>query len=282
MLRLHFVALLVTVTVLVSGCGADDAVDGADAVTTSPSTAPTTDPVTTTTAPTTTTTRPPPTIIVAGDSIFYDVSPALEAALDPMVADVVPLIVPSIAAESSRETLLRRVDESNPELVVVAVGVWERAYQASNGAALGDPGFAETYSVEVLDPVRERIEAAGGHLIVMGPPKVWEESTNVQFGELEMIWGSYAALHPSVDFLDSDIWVSEAGTFVEFDETGPTTARLRRTDRVHLCAEGARRVASGLIAEFATRLDIDGSATAAGWEEAAWTDRFPADECPPV
>lgn len=278
MLRPRLVALLVTVSVLVSGCA--DGTD--DAATTSPSTAPTTEPVTTTTAPTTTTTRPPPMIVVAGDSIVYDVSPALEAALDPTVADVVPLIVPSIAAESSRETLLRRVDESNPELVVVAVGVWERGYQTSNGATLGDPGFAETYSAEVLDRVRERIEAAGSRLIILGPPEVWEESTNVQFGELEMIWGSYAVLHPSVDFLDSDMWVSDAGTFVEFDETGPTTARLRRTDRVHLCAEGARRVASGLIEEFTARLGIDSSTTAPGWEEAAWTDRFPADECPPV
>lgn len=280
MLRPRLAALLVLAAVTAAGCGDDTDAAQSDAGSATTITT-TTEPTTTTTIPTTTTTLPPPTIVVAGDSIVYDVSPALEAALDPAVADVIPLIVPAIAADTSREVLLQRVDESQPELVVVAVGVWERGHRTSNGALLGDPGFAEAYSAEVLDVVRQRVEAVGGDLLLLGPPTVWEDSTNVQFGELEMIWAGYATHHPSVDFVDVDAWVSEGGGFVEFDEGDGPRTRLRRTDRVHLCVEGATRVARGLISEFEARLGIDAGATATGWEQGEWTERFPADECPP-
>ena len=235
---------------------------------------------TTTTEPTTTTTAPPPTVVVAGDSVIYDVSPALEAALDPRAADVVPLVVPSLGAESSRSVLVQQVDASKPDVVVVSVGVWERRFEMGGGLLAGDPGFAEIYTAEVLDPLRQRIEVGGGRLVIVGPPLVREAATNEEFAQLEAIWSGFADAHASVTFVDADSWITVDGAFTEYSQEPRT--RLRRVDGVHLCAEGARRVASGLIEEIETVLGGVELVTAPGWETGPWTGRFPPDECPPL
>lgn len=221
---------------------------------------------------------PPPVVVVAGDSIIYDVSPALVDALDPHAAWVVPLIAPALSAESIRVALLATVDETDADVVYVMVGVWERAYRTPAGATIGDPGWSTTYIDDVIDPLGQSITARGARLVFLGPPPIRVASDEAQIAELERLWNEYAASRPDVRFVDSDTWLLDSDVFVELD--GPH--RLRRVDGVHLCAEGARRIAAGIIDELAPELEAARTAPRPGWGSGPWVGRFPVDECPPV
>lgn len=224
-----------------------------------------------------------PTLMVAGDSIMYDVAPALVEALDPSAATVLTVVAPSLAAESSRVTLIDRVEASHPDLLVVMVGVWERAHVTASGFVLGDAGFGAEYLDEALEPVVEAVSSAGGRLLILGPPHLREDTAERQIIELERIWTSFATANPGVvDFVDADAWLGAGPAFVEIEQQGSTTTRLRRTDGIHLCAEGARRIASGVLSVLATSSPDVTPTPPTGWEKGAWTDRFPADECPAV
>lgn len=267
---------------LVAGaCGADDTESTANTTTESSEDATTSAP--TTGAPTTSTTVPePPTVIVAGDSIIYDVAPALSEALDPGAAEVLSMVAPSLAAESSRIALVRQIDEAEPDVVVVMVGVWERAHVTASGFGLGDPGFGAEYRSEALDPVVASVEAVGGRLLILGPPHLREASAERQMVQLEQIWTEFAAGHEAVDFVDADTWLGDAGAFTELEQAGDRTVRLRRTDGIHLCEEGARRIATGVLGLIDSGTPATTVEPGRGWETGAWTARFPADECPPV
>lgn len=221
---------------------------------------------------------PPPVVVVAGDSIIYDVSPALVDALDPHAAWVIPLVAPALSAESIRVLLLSTVDETDPDVVFIMVGVWERAYRTPEGATIGEPGWSAAYIERVIDPLARSIVARGARLVFLGPPPIRVVSDDAQIAELERIWDEYAAPRPGVSFVDSDAWLLDSDVFVELD--GPD--RLRRIDGVHLCAEGARRIAAGIIDELTAELEAARTAPRPGWESGPWVGRFPADECPPA
>jgi hypothetical protein len=221
---------------------------------------------------------PPPGVVVGGDSIIYDVSPALVDALHPDAAWIVPLITPALSDHASRNTLLSAVEEQNADVVFVMVGVWERIYRAPDGTTLGDPGWDDAYVANVVDPLAEAISGAGARLVLLGPPHIRVAADDAQIGELERIWAEYAAAEQGVTFLDSDPWLVDADRFVDIDGT----ERIRRLDGLHLCAEGARRIATGIIGELSTELEAAGTAPRPGWESGSWVNRFPSDECPPV
>lgn len=236
---------------------------------------------TSTTVATTTTAPPPATVIVAGDSIIYDVAPALVAALDPDSTTVVPVIAPQIAATTSREPLLRQVEETSADLVVVMVGVWERGHLSIAGLRLGEPGWAEAYAAEVLDPTVDTLLASGSRLLILGPPHLRDQRSQSEIDLLEEAWSAYADRRSdAVRFADADEWLGTTVGYTEIETADDgTSTRLRRTDGIHLCEEGARRIARGVLGMISEEL---GSTTAVvpGWETAAWTDRFPDDECP--
>lgn len=269
------IVAIVLALLFAAACGGDDSDDAA------PSTTTTTEP--TTTVPPTT--EPPPVVLITGDSIVYDVAPAIEAALEPDVADVVSLVTPTLGTESNQTTLLDRIETEGVDVAVVMVGIWERSYRTASGAALGDEAFTAEYPGESLEPLRAALAADGGRLLLVGPPPLRVEADEAQIAVLESIWQGFAEAHDHVDFVDADEWIGGGGVYVDVEVDGPEdasdedAARLRRTDGIHLCAEGARRIAAGMLdaisPELAGRPPVDPS-----WERGPWAARFPEDECP--
>lgn len=254
--------------------GADDVVATATTTTTETTTTTSTTTTTTTTAPP----APPPVLVVAGDSIIYDVSPVLVDALEPDAARVIPLVTPALSADSNRVTLLSTVDEADPEVVIIMVGIWERTYETPEGAVLGDPGWGTAYIDDVIDPLAQEINANGGRLVLLGPPHIRVTADDAQIATLEQNWSDYADSQPGVRFVDSDSWLLDSEIFVELDGDD----RIRRLDGIHLCAEGARRIAAGIIDEVSDELAAAQTAPRPGWESGPWIERFPPDECPPA
>jgi hypothetical protein len=265
----------------VAACGSDD---GPDATETGAGTETTTTASTTTTSTTSTTlVVPRPTVLVAGDSMVYDVTPAIEAALEPDVAEVVPVVAPTLGTEANRTTLVDQIETADVDVAIIMVGVWESRHVTASGATLGEPAFADEYPGEALEPIRESLAAVGGRLLISGPPPLRVEADEATIEALEAIWQSYAAAHDDVDFVDSDDWLGGGGIYVDFDAPSgvvdAASPRLRRADRIHLCVEGARRIAKGMLDAIAPELDgrppIDPA-----WEQGAWTALIPEDECP--
>lgn len=273
------VALLAAVALAVSaGCDPDEPA----------STATTAPPEPTSTAPTTTTTAPPPKpgrIIVAGDSVIFDAAPALGSLLGAERAEVVGLVAPALTRPAMRALLASRAAEAPTDLVVVMVGIWERAYLSPTGAALGDPGWEEAYVTEVLEPVRGSLAGTGAHLLLLRPPPMRDTRTEQDLTALGAIWQRYAATHPdTVTYADTAGWFDGPG-FKDLlpDPMTGELARARRVDGTHLCETGARRLAAGIESLLATTVQRPLPVpVGAPSPDLSWTSRFPADECPPV
>ncbi|MDZ7673464.1 MAG: hypothetical protein U5K30_00100 [Acidimicrobiales bacterium] len=269
--------LLAAVVLALAGCSdaggsSEEATLAVDRESTSSTGAPTTEATTTTSAE-------PPVIISAGDSIIYDVSPVLVDALDPDVARVVPLVAPAMA-DASTSVLRQRIVDERADLTILMVGVWERVHETAGGHELGEPGFREEYRAEALDPLRDAAAQVGGDVLLLGPPHLRDSTAEAQINQLEASWREYAAEVSNVDFIDADTWLGDHAGFIEITPTNDgQTVRLRRLDGIHLCEEGVRRIAAGLM-EFLS--EMLASPPHAGWEQGDWTSRFPADECPPV
>lgn len=259
----------------VTACSSDD-----------PETAP---PATATSAPPTTTAAGEPAtsarIVAAGDSLMYDTAPALAAALDPATSDVVSMVVPSLHAASARSTLYEAVRAEPTDVVVVMVGVWESGFETEAGADITEPGWGDGYRREVLDPLVGELAGAGAHLLLVAEPPMGAPDAQARFDTIAAVWEQLAQDRPEdASFADSATWLGGGDEYLEV-ATLPdgSTRRLRRTDRVHLCGEGAARIALGLIDEIDAVVDPRWEpAVVDGWEDGPWTDRFPADECPPV
>ena len=271
---------LAAVLAVVGAAGCESADDAAvEATTTTAST--TTTLITTTTAP-----PEPGRIIVAGDSVVFDATPALAALLGPERAEVVGMVAPALTRPAMRSELARRVAEAPTDLLVVMVGIWERAYESPSGATLGQPGWEESYVTEVLEPVRAAVSAAGARLLFLRPPPMRDAQAEQDIAALGQVWDRFASVNEdTVRYVDSSVWFESTLGFQEL-LTDPSTGapvRVRRTDGMHLCEHGARRLAQGIESVLSTVVArplpaADESAT----EDPAWTSRFPADECPPV
>lgn len=243
-----------------------------------------------TTAPTTAPTPPEPPatvvrILAAGDSLMYDTAPALAAALDPATSDVEAMVVPSLHAAAARTTLYDAMRAEPTDAVVVMVGVWESGFVTAGGLEITDPGWGEGYRAEVLDPLVEEVAAAGVHLVLVEEPPMRAADAQERFSAIAVEWQRLAADRPdAVTFARSATWLGGGDAYLEI-ATLPdgSERRLRRTDGIHLCAEGAVRIARGLIDELDAVVDPSWEPEVLeGWEDGPWTDRFPLDECPPV
>lgn len=270
---LRLAALAAALVGLAAGCGSEDPVVGGA----------TTAPTTPTTAASTTTAAPRARFVLAGDSMMYDVAPAVQAALDPSAAEVVPLVVPSLFSPTVEASLDDAVRTEPTDAVVVMVGVWETGYETSTGLEVVQPGWGDGYRTEVLVPFADRMASYGTHLVLLAHPPMRTPDEEGRFAAVYEQWARLAAERPdTVTFARSGPWLG-AGDYVEVVELPDgSRTRLRRTDGVHLCAEGAIRIASGLVDLLA---DVVGEPWAPvlvdSWETGAWTERFPADECPP-
>lgn len=258
------------VGLVLAGCSSS-APDDAAAITTSSTTPPTT------AAP------EPMRFVLAGDSMMYDVAPGVAAAVDPASAEVIPLVVPSLFSPTVGTSLMGAVSSAPTDAVVVLAGIWETGYETSSGLTVVDPGWGDAYRAEILLPFADRIAELGAHLVLLGNPPLREGDSGARLAAVYGEWERLAAERPdTVTFRSTGPWLEVGESYVEVVAV-PDGAplRLRRTDGVHFCAEGATRMARGLIAVL---VDVTGGAwepvVVDGWQQGAWLERFPPDECP--
>ena len=197
---------------------------------------------------TTTTTAPPMPIrqaLWAGDSIAFDLAPAVHAALtaagvavDPSTANVGHRIGSPDEDSPLVGAVRQQVAALGADLVILQLSVWDASLEAAAQAA------ALTY-------FRDVVVGHGARLLLVSAPVVGDDEINSGLLTLTAAARQLGAADPQhVSFLDASIvWGTEMALDLDADGTPE-----RKRDSVHICPSGAARFAAWLAGELSTPL----------------------------
>jgi hypothetical protein len=248
-------------------------------------------PASTTEAPTTTSTLPPggrvPTaedplrVLLAGDSVMAGLAPALTAALEQgEAADATFTLTPALPHQDlDWAGWQARLQELDPEVVVVLVGVWERTY--SN---IRDPAWRTGWDAGVRDPFAQMVNDSGARLVWVGMPAVPNGALSLEFAALNQGFEQQAAASTDggVQYVDGPAAVAAPdGTHPQvIPRPGGTLARVRQIDGTHLCADGSTLIARSVLTTLVDdwQLPVGETWTTGDWRTSVGT---PA-QCPGV
>ncbi|MBK9178108.1 MAG: hypothetical protein IPM45_00810 [Acidimicrobiales bacterium] len=227
-------------------------------------------------------------VIVTGDSVAYDLAePLLWALNNGGQARAEFVLNPSIARDATIQVLWqRRLDESDPELIVLLVGTWENMVVGGEGTRQGlsplDPGWQPVYTSQVLEPWMRLITSRGADVAWVGMPAVSDWLRSVQFAVLNRAYRDLEPAWPELTYLDGAAALAgpDGGyTDLGLDEGG-RLVRWRNLDGLHLCVDGSARLAAPVLAWIAEQWGIR---LAPGWPRGDWRvdPPYPPEECPP-
>lgn len=282
--------LLLSLLSVVSCAGDDaDVASGTTRGRATPSTSPTTttteavrpeaEPVTTTAAPVSSV-----RVLLAGDSIMVDATPALEAAFDRSEPDVETAfaLVPAIPRTPEEDAGWRRtVAAHRPDVLVFLVGIWEAATVHDEGPGVGEPGWDAQYRGDVVEPWLDEVAAAGVEVVWIGMPPVNEPVMDGRVRAVMAVLDAVSDERTGVRFVDAGSVLAPGGTYTDSVPGDDGVAvRVRRTDGLHLCPDGAARIAALVAGSLVGPAAIE---VTPGWETGPWRDRVGYDveaECP--
>jgi hypothetical protein len=259
-------------------------VGGNDAALPAPTTADATTTLLATTTTTSTAPRPagPTKAITIGDSLAYDLAPALQAMLASGGAGFRDQSFPGLgftvqAPDFAWRTAWAKVlSDNRPDLVLFLVGPWDAHAVTVGGQSLayGSPAWRAWYDHE-LDDFVQLVHGVGAHLLWLTAPSYDPASpAALDLGPVNDAFLAVAARWPDVTVADTDAAVDGPdGRFTEYlpGPNGPEQAR--KADGLHFCPAGAAAVARALV----PAIDEWWSFTpAAGWDRGPWRqdDRY--------
>lgn len=284
--RASLVVALLTVALLATACGDGDE-EAAPTAVDAPA------PSTTSAGPTTTTAPPPPggrrptaedplRVLMAGDSLMADTSLAIASALQDGGHAVARLVAaPSIPREDVTRTLWRRqLDQYDPEVVVIMIGVWEGiAEDALREQPLGTRAWLRAYRRQNLDPYLDLLTSEGADIVWVAMPPSIDPRRQVEWSSMNRAVRQLAHDSPDLTYIPGDtILARPDGRWADI-LPGPrgTPQRVRRLDATHLCADGAERLARPVLRYLQRQWDVP---LAEDWSNRNWRWVFPPEECP--
>lgn len=295
-------ATLVTMAVLVAGCGAGggaappDSAAGTDSTQgpSAPTSVATSIPTTTTTAPPSPpldaaghralTPQDPLRVLVLGDSEMYDASAAIKAALESTgVATVTEGAVFGFGLNEEnpadwRAYFPRVLAESQSELVIMMLGSWDHLYVNRYGV--------DTYAATVEEATNALLSTGAQVLWLGEPPNDPARGTVGLREQVNEVYASLPAAHPGqVAYLDlTPVLTDESGQFTDILPGLAGPERIRKATGNHFCPAGAQRVADLVTTTVTPVWALP--APAADWSFGAWRGdaRYdnPAGSCPPI
>jgi peptidoglycan/LPS O-acetylase OafA/YrhL len=246
----------------------------------SPTTTPTSTSTSTTTLPATTTTAPTfevDDVLWIGDSIAFDLAPAVIAAFQASSVRIRSLaepgarLVPDRGVSSAIESVVHELDQQPdlPSVLVVQLSVW-------------DAGQSSELQRGALELMRDVAASRRIPLVYVTPPVVSQDNTAPNLASLIEIATEIADDGDAVWLLDqSAVW----GPAFLADLDGDGTPERKR-DGVHMCPSGAARFAAWLVPALAGVARGIVPADPIGWAGGAWIDdaRYdnPVGACAPL
>lgn len=223
-------------------------------------------------------------VLFTGDSIGAEVAAPAMAALGGGGSVVNYFVAnPSIPRDPARKALWEaRLAESDPEVVVVLVGVWERmgfGRDQQQGQTVGE------YRREVIDPFVDLVTSQGAELVWVSSPLVEDLTASSQIAFLDEAFRGLGESDDRVEYIDAaGLVAGPDGEFIDVVAAADgSVERVRRLDGTHLCPGGAVRMATPLIESVAQRwnLPVDADWPAGTWRAAVPFEDAPT-ECPAV
>jgi hypothetical protein len=226
-------------------------------------------------------------VVLAGDSVMAGLVPALESALEGGgETEVRFVLTPAILREPGvRYSWQKELEQFNPELIVMFVGIWELGQIRDRTGETVDPteqGWRQAYDNEVLDPWLEFITQAGAQVVWIGTPAIDNDDTNVSFSLLNDAWRTAADRWGPVTYVDAGATLGrpEDGFFSFLRDDSGRRVRARQVDGLHLCPAGAEALAGDVLTVIS---ELAGVPVAEGWADGDWQDdlaAYPAANCP--
>lgn len=275
------------VALLLAACGGDSAVAPVPAKTPSVAAAvPTTIPL-----PSSTTRPPRPasiSVLIIGDSVTYEIAPALAAALstdDHVVFTNRTLIGFGLSRQSAFDwpvVFAEYLDEFDPDVVLFQTGTWDVTVETflppgGRDPHPGTPEWPAAYAV-LAEEVVELLTAGGANLywLSMLPGKIQAESDDLNDLARSVLVGREDAA-----FLDlSPVMADPAGRFMQNRiEVDGRVVPIRKVDQTHLCRDGAAIIAEAIVGVMAIN---DGVEVSDGWQDGPWRQDplYDVDPCP--
>jgi hypothetical protein len=226
----------------------------------------------------------PLSVLFAGDSIGLELAAPGIAALGGGGSAATYFVAnPSITRDPVRNALWeQRLDESDPDVIVLLVGVWERMVFGRDQL---DGQTVSEYRTDVIDPFVNLITGHGAEIVWVTSPLVADPVATSQIDFLNEAFRSLGASDDRVQFIDAaDAVANPDGSFAEImSAPGQAAERVRRIDGTHLCPGGAVRMAQLVIDEIVDRWNVP---IVDDWQNGAWRDVEPFEaaptECPAV
>ncbi|MEX1104947.1 MAG: hypothetical protein WEB78_02005, partial [Ilumatobacteraceae bacterium] len=226
-----------------------------------------------TTAASTTVPAPLPTIarvLVLGDSVIFDASPGVVAALESSGLTIQNNSFPGAGILSDQfdvgPVYTQELATFRPDLVIYQFSLWDRGTPDEQFAAY------EAFAQEV--------NAAGARILFVTEPPVRTDLSGGTMTQLPAVARSVVADDPEQRaFVDAaPVW----GTEFQLDIDGDSVPE-RKPDGVHICPAGSARFAAWLLGELSARYSGFTPAPASVWAGGDWTtdERFttPAGIC---
>jgi hypothetical protein len=216
-------------------------------------------------------------VLVVGDSVMFDTEPALRAAL----AAAGPSRVESRSVFGFglsrpeyydwRAKWPRFVSEARPDAVVVMVGPFDTGPQRVRGRTLvpGTAAFAAWYG-GLVEEAHSILTASGARVFWVGTPWQRASGTRERVAAVNDVFRTVASRAGSVYIDSARRLAGRDGDYREFAAgPGGRVVRWRKTDGVHLCPDGAARVASAVVSALAP---VWGMRTRTAWTAGDWRD----------
>ena len=221
-------------------------------------------------------------VLFTGDSIGVEVAAPVMAAIGGGGSAVTYFVAnPSIPRDPARKALWEaRLAKSDPEVIVVLVGVWERMGFGEEQLA----GQTVTqYRAEVIDPFIDLVTSQGAELVWVSSPLVEDVTASRQIGFLDEAFRTVGQSDDRVEFIDAaGLVAGPDGEFVTVTTgLGGQPERVRRVDGTHLCPGGAVLMAAPLVEYLTDRWNVP---VDPDWPIGDWRSAMPfenaAIECP--
>jgi peptidoglycan/LPS O-acetylase OafA/YrhL len=221
---------------------------------------------------------PVSTVLWAGDSVAYDIAPAMKASLqaggwtvDDLAAYPGFMLMAPQRKNNLVEWINKRVAISHPQLVILQTSNWDEA---------DDPAaYADT-----LRGLAAQLGARGARLLVIPAPPTGDAPFSAAVAKKFDIAAELAALEPTgnLSVIDSRaVWGPPGVLDIDGDGTPE-----RKRDLMHVCPSGAAKFTAWMTDELARRFGGLTPADPAQWASQLWVvdKRYdqPVGACAPV
>lgn len=219
----------------------------------------------------TTVRRPAGGVVLAGDSIAGEVAPALAEALGDQPAPFLHVGQPNLAQYAALVPEWQaRLAESDPWVVVVMLGTWERIVVSPD-----EPGWQDRYVDAVLAPFVQLLTDNGTHVAFVGYPPLADQPDLLGSGGLNDVWASLPerlgeVSGGSISFVDAGgvLRGPDGGFSRHLPIPGVGDVEVRQSDGRHLCPDGVMLVANEILLHL-QQLQPE-LVPRDGWQRAGW------------